>query len=68
MTEEMSLMFKRDRVRKDEIEIDMPTSVTRLDDLLDFGQFFKASSNNYFAQISHIVRQFLKRCQNLSFF
>ena len=35
------------------------TSVTRLGNLLDFGQIFKAFGNNYFAQISHILRQFL---------
>ena len=35
------------------------TSVTRLGDLLDFGQVFKAFGNNKFAQISHILRQFL---------
>ena len=29
-------------------------SVTRLGDLLDFGQLFKADGNNYFAQITHI--------------
>ena len=40
-------------------------SVTRLGDLLDFGQVFKAFSNNYFAQISHILKQILLRCQNL---
>ena len=34
-------------------------SVTRLGDLLDFGQPFKAFGNNKFAQISHILRQFL---------
>ena len=34
-------------------------SVTRLGDLLDFGQPFKASGNTYFAQISYILRQFL---------
>ena len=34
-------------------------SVTRLGDLLDFGQLFKAFGNNYFALISHIFRQFL---------
>ena len=44
------------------------TSVTRLGNLLDFGQLFKALGNNKFAYISHILRQFLKRCQNLSFF
>ena len=32
-------------------------SVTRLGDLLDFGQLFKAFGNNQFAQISHILRQ-----------
>ena len=36
-----------------------PTSVTRLGDLSDFGQLFKAFSNNYFAQITHILKQFL---------
>ena len=34
-------------------------SVTRLGDLLDFGQLFKAFGNNQFAQIFHIIRQFL---------
>ena len=34
-------------------------SVTRLGDLLHFGQLFKACGNNYFARISHILRQFL---------
>ena len=34
-------------------------SVTRLGDFLHFGQFFKAFGNNDFAQISHILRQFL---------
>ena len=43
-------------------------SVTRLGDLLHFGQLCKACDNNYFAQIAHILRQFLERCQNLSFF
>ena len=37
----------------------LPTNVTRLGDLLDFEQFFKAFGRNYFAQISHILRQFL---------
>ena len=34
-------------------------SVTRLGDLLDFGQLFKAFGNKYFAQILHILRQFM---------
>ena len=33
-------------------------SVTRLGDLLNFGQLFKACGNNQFAQIYHILRQF----------
>ena len=32
-------------------------SVTRLGDLLDFKQLFKAFGNNLFAQISHILSQ-----------
>ena len=43
-------------------------SVTRLGDFLHFGQSFKADASNYFAQIAQIVRQFLLRCQNHSFF
>ena len=35
------------------------TSVTRLGAFLDFKQVFKAFGNNYFDQISHILRQFL---------
>ena len=35
------------------------TSVTRLGNLLDFGQVFEAFGNNYFAQIDHILRQVL---------
>ena len=31
------------------------SSVTRLGDLLHFGQLFKACGNNYFAQIAHIL-------------
>ena len=46
----------------------MLSSVYRLGDLLNFGQLFKASGSNYFAQISLILRLFLYRCQNLSFF
>ena len=34
-------------------------SVTRLGDLLNFGQLFKLFGNNLFAQISHILKQFL---------
>ena len=35
------------------------SSVTRLGDLLDFAQLFKAFANNHFAQIFHILRHFL---------
>ena len=41
------------------IAISITTNVTRLGDLLDFGQLFKAFGNNLFAQISYILRQFL---------
>ena len=34
-------------------------SVTRLGDLLHFGQLIKACGNNYFAQIAHKFRQLL---------
>ena len=38
----------------------VPISVTRLGDLLDFGQVFKAfGNNNKFAQISQFLSQFL---------
>ena len=36
--------------------------------IMHFGLLFKAFGNNLFAKISHILRQFLLRCQNLSFF
>ena len=39
--------------------VKLATSVTRLGDLLDFGQLFKAFGSNLFAQISYILRQFL---------
>ena len=35
------------------------TSVTRLGELLHFGQLFKASGNNYFAQFAYILGNFL---------
>ena len=35
------------------------SNVTRLGNLLDFGQLFKAFGSNSFVQISHILRQFL---------
>ena len=40
-------------------QLSSQSSVTRFGDLLDFGQLFKASGNNYFAPISPILRQFL---------
>ena len=36
------------------------SSVTRMGDLLHFGQLFKAFGNNYFAQITHILGNFCK--------
>ena len=36
------------------------SNVTRLGDLLHFGQLFKASGNNYFAQITRILGNFVK--------
>ena len=44
------------------------SSVTRLGYLLDFRQLFKAFGNNWFAHISHILREILWRCQSLLFF
>ena len=41
--------------------------MTSLGDFLHFGQLFKVFTNNKFAHISHILRQFLQWCQNLSF-
>ena len=34
--------------------------MTRLGDLLQFGQLFKDCGNNYFAQIAHILGNFIK--------
>ena len=41
-------------------ETKFSSSVTKFGNLLDFVQLFKAFGNNYFAQISHILRQFFK--------
>ena len=41
------------------VRVTWAVSVTRLGDLLHFGQLFKACGNNYFTQIAHIIRQFL---------
>ena len=45
----------------------IPFSVARLEDLVHFGQLFKADGNNYFAQIDHIFRQFLKVSKSFFF-
>ena len=42
------------------LTISIRISVTRSDDLLDFGQLLQAFGNNLFVQISHILREFLK--------
>ena len=44
---------------KKEFKNGLVGSVTRLSDLLGFGHLFKAFVNNLFAQIAHILRQFL---------
>ena len=49
-------------------KIELPSSVTRLSDLLHFGQLFKACGNTYFAQIAHNLGNFCKGVKNLSFF
>ena len=43
------------------LRLDIANNVTRLVNLLDFGQLFKAFGHNYFAQISYILRQFLEK-------
>ena len=45
----------------------MAVSLTRLGDLLHFGHLFKASGNNFFAQITHILGNFCKRVKNFHF-
>ena len=45
----------------------VPGSVTRLGDLWDFGQLFKACGNNKFAPIYHILRQFCKGVKIFNF-
>ena len=42
-------------------------SVTRLGDLLHFGQLFKACGNNYFTQIAHILGNFCKGLKSFIF-
>ena len=37
----------------------LTSSVTRMGDLLHFGQLFQSCGKNYFAQIAHIFIQFL---------
>ena len=41
--------------------------VTRLGDLLLFGQLFQAYGSNYFAQIAHILGKFCKGFKNFLF-
>ena len=42
-------------------------SVTRLGNLLHFGQLFNASGNNYFAQVTNILGNFCKGVQIIDF-
>ena len=55
---------KREELRRDETDRGLGSgvgvSVTRLGDLLHFGQIFKACGDNYFAQITHILDTFCK--------
>ena len=51
------LLYFREEMSK--IQISSAASVTRLSDLLDFGQLFKACGNTYFAQMSLILCQFM---------
>ena len=44
---------------KDILTIKNGSSVTRSGDLLDFGQLLNAFGNTKFAQISHILKEFL---------
>ena len=46
--------------------LEATASVTRLCDLLHFGQLLKACGNNYFAQIANILRQFF--CKGVKIF
>ena len=41
------------------IVLELLSSVTKMGDLMHFGQLFKACGNNYFAQIAYIIIQFL---------
>ena len=41
------------------LNVSVQNSVTRLGDLLQFGQIFKAFGNSYFAQIARNFKQFL---------
>ena len=58
-------MTKQIEIRE---QILLSSRVTMFGDLLHFGQLFKVFGNNYLAQIAHILRRFLLRYQNLSFF
>ena len=48
-------------------KIELPSSVTRLGDLLHFGQLFKACGNNYFAQITPFLGNYCKGAKNVNF-
>ena len=49
------------------LHIALSSSVTRLGDLLDFGQLFKACGNNYLAQIVHILVHYFKGVKIVQF-
>ena len=57
---------------QENVKLELPTqfdslSVTRLGDLLHFGQLCKACGNNYFAQIAHIISNFVKVSKSFIF-
>ena len=49
------------------LHLSFQASVTRLGDLLHFGQLFRACGNNYFAQIANILGNFGKVVEILHF-
>ena len=53
------MRLQPNKFRRGDLSLVLRTSVTRLGDLLDFGQPFKDSGINYFTQIAYIVSQFL---------
>ena len=57
-----------DKLYRNSLSLSDAIGVTRLGNLLHFGQLFKACGNNYFGQTGNIFMKFLYRCQMFSFF